>query len=420
MCCPTGKCCPYDLFSPHPDIISERLAALAELPRLKSAVLLAAADTLGQRIAPRGYVDGRTFNLAVGDKLPIEPLRARLVESGYASVSQVSAPGEFALRGSLFDVFPMGAETPLRVDLFDDEIEVIREFDPDTQRSGDSLKHVRLLPGREMPLDADSVKAFRLRYRKRFEGDPTKSVIYRGVSDGLAPPGIEFYLPLFFDTTDTLLDYLPKDTVVCAGADLPAAVERAASSIAERYEERRHDVERPVLAPDELYLAPEELQRAARRPSRASISRVSRSKTKRQGFNFATAAPQEWRVDLRSERPLAPLEDFLDTYSGRVLLAADSAGRREVLLEMLRAHGLKPHADRRLARVRREQRAFRAVHRAGDGRAQYPHAADRRARRSAALRPARAAGTPPAPRRIRPAGHPARPHGAGAGFAGGA
>ena len=172
---PDWEVLPYDLFSPHPDIISERLAALAELPRLKSAVLLAAADTLGQRIAPRGYVDGRTFNLAVGDKLPIEPLRARLVESGYASVSQVSAPGEFALRGSLFDVFPMGAETPLRVDLFDDEIEVIREFDPDTQRSGDSLKQVRLLPGREMPLDADSVKAFRLRYRKRFEGDPTQA-----------------------------------------------------------------------------------------------------------------------------------------------------------------------------------------------------------------------------------------------------
>src|SRR6188768_79088 len=257
---PDWEVLPYDLFSPHPDIISERLAALAELPRLKSGVLLAAADTLGQRIAPRGYVDGRTFNLAVGDQLPIEPLRARLVESGYASVSQVSAPGEFALRGSLFDVFPMGAETPLRVDLFDDEIEVIREFDPDSQRSGDSLKQVRLLPGREMPLDVESVKAFRLRYRKRFEGDPTRSVIYRGVSDGLAPPGIEFYLPLFFDSTDTLLDYLPADTVVCAGAELPGAVEAAAREIAERYEERRHDVERPVLEPGELYLSPAELE----------------------------------------------------------------------------------------------------------------------------------------------------------------
>ncbi|MEO8017181.1 MAG: transcription-repair coupling factor [Pseudomonadota bacterium] len=338
---PDWEVLPYDLFSPHPDIISERLAALAELPRLKSSVLLAAADTLGQKIAPRGYVDGRTFNLAVGDKLPIEPLRARLVESGYASVSQVSAPGEFALRGSLFDVFPMGAETPLRVDLFDEEIEAIREFDPDTQRSGNSLKQVRLLPGRELPLDADSVKAFRLRYRKRFEGDPTKSVIYRGVSDGLAPPGIEFYLPLFFDTTDTLLDYLPKDTVVCAGADLPAAVERAAKSIAERYEERRHDVERPVLAPDELYLPPDELQTRL-----DTFTRIDFESFKIEdpvlGHNFPTAAPQEWRVDLRAERPLAPLEDFLDTFPGRVLLAADSAGRREVLLEMLRAHGLKP------------------------------------------------------------------------------
>jgi len=340
---PDWEVLPYDLFSPHPDIISERLAALAELPRLKSGVLLAAADTLGQRIAPRGYVDGRTFNLAVGDKLPIDPLRARLVESGYASVSQVSAPGEFALRGSLFDVFPMGAETPLRVDLFDDEIEVIREFDPETQRSGDSLKQVRLLPGREMPLDADSVKAFRLRYRKRFEGDPTKSVIYRGVSDGLAPPGIEFYLPLFFDTTDTLLDYLPKDTVVCAGADLPAAVDRAAKSVAERFEERRHDVERPVLAPDELYLAPEELQARLDTFTRVDLESF-KVEDESKGFNFPTAAPQEWRLDLRAERPLAPLEDFLDTYSGRVLLAADSAGRREVLLEMLRAHGLKPQS----------------------------------------------------------------------------
>jgi transcription-repair coupling factor (superfamily II helicase) len=338
---PDWEVLPYDLFSPHPDIISERLAALAELPRLKSGVLLAAADTLGQRIAPRGYVDGRTFNLAVGDKLPIDPLRARLVESGYASVSQVSAPGEFALRGSLFDVFPMGAETPLRVDLFDDEIEVIREFDPETQRSGESLKQVRLLPGREMPLDADSVKAFRLRYRKRFEGDPTKSVIYRGVSDGLAPPGIEFYLPLFFDTTDTLLDYLPKDTVVCAGADLPAAVDRAAKGTAERYEERRHDVERPVLAPDELYLTPDELHARLDTFTRVDLESF-KVEDEAKGFNFPTAAPQEWRLDLRSERPLAPLENFLDTYSGRVLLAADSAGRREVLLEMLRAHGLKP------------------------------------------------------------------------------
>jgi len=338
---PDWEVLPYDVFSPHPDIISERLAALAELPRLKSAVLLAAADTLGQRLAPRGYVEGRTFNLAVGDRLPLEPLRARLVESGYASVSQVTAPGEFALRGSLFDVFPMGASTPLRIDLFDDEIEAIREFDPDTQRSGAALRQVRMLPGRELPLDADSVKAFRLRYRKRFEGDPTRSVIYRGVSDGLAPPGIEFYLPLFFDATDTLLDYLPPDTVVCAANDIAGAVERAAATVAERYEERRHDIERPVLSPDELYLSPAELEQRL-----AAFTRIDYESFKIEdaslGHNFPTAAPHEWRIDLRAEKPLAPLAGFLGQYPGRVLLAADSAGRREVLLEMLRATALTP------------------------------------------------------------------------------
>jgi transcription-repair coupling factor (superfamily II helicase) len=338
---PDWEVLPYDVFSPHPDIISERLAALAELPRLSSAVLLAAADTLGQRLAPRGYVDGRTFNLAVGDRLAIEPLRARLIESGYASVSQVSAPGEFALRGSLFDVFPMGADTPLRVDLFDDEIEAIRAFDPDTQRSLAALERVRLLPGRELPLDADSVKAFRRRYRTRFEGDPTKSVIYRGVSDGLAPPGIEFYLPLFFDSTDTLLDYLPPETVVCAGLDLTTTIERVARGVAERYEERRHDIERPVLRPEEIFLPADELN--ARLDSFTRIDLESfKVEDEEQGHNFPTGAPHEWRIDLRAERPLAPLENFLATFPGRVLLAADSAGRREVLLEMLRALELKP------------------------------------------------------------------------------
>ncbi len=338
---PDWEVLPYDLFSPHPDIISERLRALAELPKLGPAVLLAAADTLGQRLAPRGYVDGRSFNLAVGERLELDPLRQRLVEAGYAAVSQVSAPGEFALRGSLFDVFPMGAIAPLRVDLFDDEIEAIREFDPDSQRSLAALQHIRLLPGRELPLDPEAVKAFRRRYRTRFEGDPTRSVIYRGVSDGLAPPGIEFYLPLFFDSTNTLLDYLPAGTVIAAGADLPGAVERAWNVVVERHEERRHDVERPVLRPEELFLSPEELQARLDTFTRIDYESFKVEDLSR-GHNFATAAPQEWRVDLRSERPLAPLEQFLETYPGRVLLAADSAGRREVLLEMLRAHGLAP------------------------------------------------------------------------------
>src|SRR5215470_7802744 len=178
---PDWEVLPYDLFSPHPDIISERLQTLYELPQRRHGCLIVSADTLLQRLAPRSYVQGRAFELAKGQALALEPFRQRLVDAGYASVSQVVSPGEFAVRGSLLDVFPMGSSTPLRIDLFDEEIEAIRRFDPETQRSLDALPAVRLLPAREVPLDEPAVKDFRRRYRTRFEGDPTKSNIYRGV-----------------------------------------------------------------------------------------------------------------------------------------------------------------------------------------------------------------------------------------------
>jgi transcription-repair coupling factor (superfamily II helicase) len=211
---PDWEVLPYDLFSPHPDIISERLRTLFELPHTRHGCLVVAADTLIQRLPPRQYVQSRAFELARGQALALEPFRQRLIDAGYASVSQVTSPGEFAVRGSLFDVFPMGAAAPLRIDLFDEEIEAIRRFDPESQRSLDSLDSVRLLPAREMPLDAEAVREFRLRFRTRFEGDPSRTTIYRGVSEGLAPAGIEFYLPLFFEQTATLLDYLPANAVI--------------------------------------------------------------------------------------------------------------------------------------------------------------------------------------------------------------
>jgi len=171
-------------------------------------------------------VQGRAFELAKGDRFALPTFRSRLVEAGYASVGQVTSPGEFAVRGSLLDVFPMGAAAPLRIDLFDDVIEGIRRFDPDTQRSLDSLERVRMLPAREMPLDADGVRVFRGRFRARFEGEPTQAGIYRGVSEGLAPAGIEFYLPLFFEHTATLFDYLPKNAILVHDAALTGALER--------------------------------------------------------------------------------------------------------------------------------------------------------------------------------------------------
>ncbi|HZO21098.1 MAG TPA: transcription-repair coupling factor, partial [Steroidobacteraceae bacterium] len=180
---PDWEVLPYDLFSPHPDITSQRLRTLFELPRLQHGCLVVTADVLMQRLPPRNYVQGRAFELEVGEQLPLEPFRQRLIEAGYVSVSQVASPGEYAVRGSLFDVYPMGAATPLRIDLFDAEIEAIRRFDPETQRSLDSLQRIRLLPAREVPLDPDGVRAFRRRFRTRFEGDPTRASIYRGVSE---------------------------------------------------------------------------------------------------------------------------------------------------------------------------------------------------------------------------------------------
>ena len=338
---PDWEVLPYDLFSPHPDIISERLKTLFELPQARAGCLIVAADTLMQRLPPNSYVQGRAFELAKGETLALEPFRQRLSEAGYASVSQVVSPGEFAVRGSLLDVFPMGANAPLRIDLFDDEIEAIRRFDPDTQRSLDALERVQLLPAREVPLDAPAVKEFRRRFRTRFEGDPTRAAIYRGVSEGLAPAGVEFYQPLFFETTATLFDYLPADAVIVHDAALPGALIKAWQDIGARYEDRRHDIERPVLKPAELFLEPAQLSESLERFSSITLD-AFKADTELKGespdlHNFPTTAPRELRVDVRAEQPFAPLDGFLRAFEGRVLLAADSAGRREVLHEMLRA-----------------------------------------------------------------------------------
>ncbi len=340
---PDWEVLPYDLFSPHPDITSERLRTLYELPQARSGCLIVAADTLLQRLPPRAYVTGRAFELEVGEKLGLETFKNRLVESGYASVSQVTAPGEFAMRGSLLDVYPMGENQPLRIDLFDDEIEAIRRFDPETQRSLDSLERVRLLPAREVPLDPDAVRAFRRRYRTRFEGDPMQSAIYRGVSEGLAPTGIEFYLPLFFDETATLFDYLPDDAVIVHEAGLNGTLDRIWHDIEGRYEDRRHDIERPLLAPRELFLDPREIAERTNAFTGIAIDTFKADPDTHPGdeivHNFPTAAPHELRIDARAENPFAPLDVFLSEFGGRVLIAADSPGRREVLQAMLRAQG---------------------------------------------------------------------------------
>jgi transcription-repair coupling factor (superfamily II helicase) len=346
---PDWEVLPYDLFSPHPDITSQRLRTLFELPRVQHGCLIVAADVLMQRLPPRNYVQGRAFELAVGEALALEPFRQRLIEAGYVSVSQVASPGEYAVRGSLFDVYPMGTSAPLRIDLFDAEIEAIRRFDPETQRSLDSLERIRLLPAREIPLDPDGVKEFRRRFRTRFEGDPTRATIYRGVSEGIAPAGIEFYVPLFFDATATLFDYLPSNAVLVHDAALPGALSKAWNDVEIRYEERRHDIERPILPPSELFIKPDEIDTQLSRFASITLNAFKADTELLGGTvqaadgirNFPTAPPSALRIDARAEHPFAPLDLFLNEFAGRVLIAADSPGRREVLQEMLRGHGHK-------------------------------------------------------------------------------
>jgi transcription-repair coupling factor (superfamily II helicase) len=336
---PDYETLPYDVFSPHPDITSQRLATLASLATLVQGLVVAGIDAIATRLPPPSYVAAHTLLLERGQRLDLEPFRARLAAAGYAAVSQVVTHGEFAVRGSILDVFPMGATEPYRIDLFDDVIDSLRGFDPDTQRSLDKLERIRLLPAREFPLTPEAIKEFRLRYRQRFEGDPTRSVIYKSVSDGLPTGGIEYYLPLFFASPTTLFDYLPQRTLTVDAAALATSLPHFWQELAERHEQRRHDLERPLLDPAEVFLPPEELtERIARHLAvRAHREPIAPGAT---GANLALLPPPALPVEPRAEAPAALLTQWLAGFAGRALIAADSAGRRELLLELLHGAGL--------------------------------------------------------------------------------
>jgi transcription-repair coupling factor (superfamily II helicase) len=333
---------PYDSFSAHPDITSARLATLAELPRARKGVWLVAVDTLLQRLAPRSYVEAHSLKVHVGETLDLDALRARLTLAGYAAVTQVVAHGEFAVRGSLLDVFPMGSDSPYRIDLLDRDVETIRHFDPDTQRSGDKLDRIQLLPARETPLNPDAVREFRRRYRLRFTGDLTEQAVYRDVSAGQAPGGLEFFLPLFFDRTSHLFEYLPPTSVLIDMNQATASADSLWHGIVERHEQLRHDRHRPILDPAELYLPPADLRTEyAAWPQVELRSFEWPPETAGRVQNFASAAPAAVRIDPRAEQPAAELAAHLAATPARVLLAAESAGRRELLLDLLRARSIQ-------------------------------------------------------------------------------
>src|SRR3954465_14379747 len=256
---PDWEILPYDQFSPPPALISERLATLWQFANGDFDIGIVPVTTALQRLPPRAYLAGRTFHLKAKEKLDLEALRAQLVLAGYAHVQQVMSPGEFCVRGGVIDLYPTGSAVPYRLDLLGDEIETIRTFDVDTQRLAYPVSEVRLLPAREFPLDEEGRAHFRNCFRERFEGDPSKSRVYKDVSNGVAPAGVEAYLPLFFDKAETIFDYLPEDTACVIHGDVPEAAEGFWKDLKSRYDLLRGDRDRPLMEPRELYLPVEEM-----------------------------------------------------------------------------------------------------------------------------------------------------------------
>ena len=356
---PDWEILPYDHFSAHQDIVSERLATLYELPSFQRGVLVVPVTTLLQRIAPPAFVRSQSLLLRVGQTFDIGQERARLTAAGYRAADVVSERGEFAVRGSLMDIFPMGAARPIRIDLFDDEIDTLRTFDVDTQRTVAEAESIRILPAREMALDAAAISHFRDAWHRTFDVDVRRCPVYQDVSEGLAPQGIEYYLPLFFgaDATATLFDYLPQAAVLVLDADLRAAAKRYLDDVSARYESLRHDVERPILPPSTLFLAAKELDQRLNRYGRAQLDPQGTIHRHRVGFSGKPLP--DLAVNPRTKDPAARLRQFVANTSARVLLTAETPGRKAHLEEFLQREGLRTadardftafeHGDRPLA-----------------------------------------------------------------------
>ena len=332
---PDWETLPYDAFSPHQDLVSERLETLYHLARNECDAIVVPVTTMLYRLPPTAYLAAYTFFLKRGDRLPTAELSRQLTLAGYSNVSQVVGPGEYSVRGGVIDLFPMGSSLPYRIDLFDEEIDSIRTFDVDTQRSIYKVAEVRLLPAREFPTDEKSRTTFRTRFREAIEGDPTKSRIYKDVSQGVMPAGIEYYLPLFFESTCSLAEYLPPGATVLLDGDMSEAIGRFWRDTESRFRLLSGDPDRPLLAPAALFLREDEFF--------ASIKPFARIEFDRHEALAAQSLPSV-AVDRRATDPLAALRQFIDSHPGRVLLLADGPGRRETLVSLMNQYGLHPAA----------------------------------------------------------------------------
>ncbi|KJY93221.1 transcription-repair coupling factor [Vibrio neptunius] len=338
---PDWETLPYDNFSPHQEIISDRIARLYQLPTQSSGITIIPVNTLLQRQSPREFLLQHTLMVKVGDQYSLEKLRIQLEKSGYRHVDQVFGPGEYASRGSILDLFPMGANDPFRIDFFDDEIDTIRTFDPENQRSIEDVEDIRLLPAHEFPTTDSAIEDFRIRWRQRFETRREPESIYMQVSKGTWPAGIEYWQPLFFDCTETLFDYIADNSQLITIGDLEDAIDHFLTDVDYRYDQRKVDPLRPLLPPEELWLKKDELFRHFKSLPQVQLS--ADSVTEKLGrTNPAVQSLPELAVQHQSKEPMSALRQFSESFNGKVVFSVESEGRREALLELLQSIKLRP------------------------------------------------------------------------------
>lgn len=337
---PDWETLPYDQFSPHQDIISQRLKTLHQLPSLTQGLLILPVSTLLQKVVPHEFIDKYTFLLKTTDTIDVEAFNQQLETGGYQRVNQVVEPGEFAVRGSLIDVFPMGSKTPFRLDLFDDEIETIRSFDPETQRTLDNIEQIELLPAKEYDLSESGIQLFRQNFRTQFGEDARHAMLYKAVSEQQTMDGLEYYLPLFHESLATLFDYLPEDSLFFDNGNLSEAIQATWNDYQERYQIAQHNPDYPVLPPETLISNESDTLAKLKQFHRITFEAKTSNKT---NGKLATLAMPDLSIQNSDTYPLAKLNAFIDRIfdkqannTVRLLYCAESTGRRETLLTLLK------------------------------------------------------------------------------------
>ncbi|MBT5743133.1 MAG: transcription-repair coupling factor [Gammaproteobacteria bacterium] len=334
---PDWETLPYDNFSPHQDIISDRLSALYHLPKLKKGILILSISSMMHKLPPQKYIAGNSLDLKVGEELSIKEMRKQLVDGGYQSVNTVLEHGEFAVRGSIIDIYPMGSQLPYRIDLIDDEIDTLRTFDPESQRSEDRVDEIRLLPGREYPLDARGITAFREKFRDLFDIDFRQCPVYQDVSEGINSPGLEYYLQLFFQQLDSVFNFLPETTTICRVGNLKDVGENFWNDIQRRYEDRQVDRYRPILPPDQIFIHIDFVLAACKGFKQIEF------RDSRAAFDLRSNPMPDLSSNSALKSPFEAVQQFITEHNDhRTLFCAESAGRRETLLELLKQIQIEP------------------------------------------------------------------------------